>query len=77
MEGEREEKKSMRYSEAMARLQEILDRIDSSDVDIDELAERVKEASELIRFCKSLLTTAEKSVAEALQGLEEDETTGG
>ena len=49
MEGEREEKKSMRYSEAMARLQEILDRIDSSDVDIDELAERVKEASELIR----------------------------
>ena len=77
MEGEREEKKSMRNSEAMARLQEILDRIDSSDVDIDELAERVKEASELIRFCKSLLTTAEKSVAEALQGLEEDETTGG
>ncbi len=77
MEGEREEKKSMRYSEAMARLQEILDRIDSSDVDIDELAERVKEASELIRFCKSLLTTAEKSVAEALQGLEEDETAGG
>ena len=77
MEGEREEKKSMRYSEAMARLQEILDRIDSSDVDIDELAERVKEASELIRFCKSLLTTAEMSVAEALQGLEEDETAGG
>ena len=77
MEGEREEKKSMRYSEAMARLQEVLDRIDSSDVDIDELAERVKEASELIRFCKSLLTTAEKSVAEALQGLEEDETAGG
>ena len=77
MEGEREEKKSMRYSEAMARLQEILDRIDSSDVNIDELAERVKEASELIRFCKSLLTTAEKSVAEALQGLEEDETAGG
>ena len=68
-----EEKKSVRYAEAMDRLQAILEEIGDSAVGVDELSDRVKEAAELIRACKAILGDAKKGVEEALKGLEETE----
>jgi len=60
----------MKYSEAVKRLEEILENVDRSNVGIDELADLVKEASDLIKNCRSILTSTEQNVQESLRELE-------
>ena len=43
------------YGEAIAELEQILDRLERSDVDVDVLAEQVRRAAELIAFCREHL----------------------
>ena len=66
----KEDKKT--YSEAIARLDEILEDIDQSRIPIDALAERVVEAATLLKRCKSLLTETEAKVQDVLQDLEKE-----
>lgn len=58
------------YKNAMDRLESILERIDNSDMEIDELAGQVQEATELLRKCRQILLKTEKSVQEALNNLD-------
>jgi len=60
------------YSEAIARLDEILEDIDQSKVPIDILAERVVEAAGLLKRCKSVLTETEAKVKDVLQDLDKE-----
>ncbi|HKP97897.1 MAG TPA: exodeoxyribonuclease VII small subunit [Fibrobacteria bacterium] len=64
----KEDRKS--YSEAIARLDAILEDIDQSKVPIDVLAERVVEAAGLLKRCKSVLTETEARVKDVLQELD-------
>ncbi|MCL1957103.1 MAG: exodeoxyribonuclease VII small subunit, partial [Fibromonadales bacterium] len=61
---------NMKYSEAVKRLEEILENVDRSNVGIDELADLVKEASDLIKTCRGILTSTERNVQESLEDLE-------
>jgi len=58
------------YKNAMERLESILDRIDNSEMEIDELAGQVQEATELLRKCRQILINTEKNVQEALANLD-------
>lgn len=58
------------YKEAMNRLESILERIDNSEMEIDELAGQVQEATELLRKCRQILLKTEKNVQEALSSLD-------
>ena len=60
------------YSEAIKRLDEILEDIDQSRIPIDALADRVVEAAALLKRCKSVLTETEAKVRDVLQDLEND-----
>ena len=40
------------YTEAMKRLEAIVSQIESNELDIDELANRLKEAQRLIKYCR-------------------------
>jgi exodeoxyribonuclease VII small subunit len=62
---------NVKYSEAVKRLEEILENVDRSNVGIDELADLVKEASDLIKSCRSILTSTEQRVQETLKTLED------
>jgi exodeoxyribonuclease VII small subunit len=62
----------MSYTDAMNRLDEILEQIDQNQVPLDELAERVVEASELLKLCKGVLTKTEAKVSGVLKDLEKD-----
>ena len=62
----------MRYSEAVARLEEIMAKVQSGRIDIDELAGLLKEAQELVKFCRSKLYKVDEEVKALL-----DESTGG
>ena len=58
------------YKTAMERLESILERIDNSEMEIDELAGAVQEATELLRKCRQILLATEKNVQDALSGLD-------
>ena len=64
--------KAKNYTEAIARLDEILEQIDQNQVPLDELAARVEEASELLRYCKDVLTKTEAKVGGVLAELEKE-----
>ena len=62
--------KELTYSQALAELEDIISRIESEEVDIDALAEKVKRASVLIRFCREKLKSTEEDVKSVLSDSE-------
>lgn len=61
----------MTYKEAIKKLEEIVNHIENEDPDVDELSGLVKEAYELLMFCKNRLKTTEEEVQEAFEKLRE------
>jgi exodeoxyribonuclease VII small subunit len=64
-------KSRLTYSSAITELEEIVKDIESGDIDIDVLTEKVKRASELIVFCKTRLRNTQKAVEKTLADIEE------
>jgi exodeoxyribonuclease VII small subunit len=64
-------KKNQSYAEAVAAIEEILQQIETGDLDVDELAEKVKQASELLKLCKGKLFQTEKEIGKILKEMEE------
>ena len=62
-----------KYSKAIKKLEEIIARIESEEIDVDELSERVKEAVELIKVCKNKIEKAEMDVKQVVKDLETEE----
>lgn len=58
------------YSEAFEELQQIVSEIESGEISVDQLSEKVKRATLLIRICKQKLTTTEEDVNRLLNDLE-------
>lgn len=58
------------YSEAFEELQQIVFEIESGEISVDQLSEKVKRATLLIRICKQKLTTTEEDVNRLLSDLE-------
>lgn len=61
--------KKISYTEAYNRLQEILRLIESDQLDVDVLSEKIKEASSLLKLCKEKLLVADEDVRKALDDL--------
>ncbi|AVM58316.1 exodeoxyribonuclease VII small subunit [Bacteroides heparinolyticus] len=59
-------KKKETYAQALARLEDIVSRIDNNELEIDELAEKIKEANEIIAFCSDKLTKADREIEKLL-----------
>lgn len=55
------------YSQAMARLEKIVRQIDSNELEIDALADKIKEANEIIAFCSDKLMKADKEIEKLLE----------
>ena len=61
------------YTEAMKRLEAIVARIESNELDIDALGEQLKEAQKLIKFCREKLYKADTEIKKILaENSEED-----
>ena len=60
-------KKELTYNEAFSKLEELVKQLEKDDIQLDKLAEKVKEANELIAVCESKLRTIENEVKEAVQ----------
>ena len=62
----------LRFGEARDRLETILDTLEKNEVDIDDLAERVKEAAALIRVLHDKLTKTKVEVEKVLADVEDE-----
>lgn len=56
-----------KYREAVEKLDGIIARIENEDIDVDELALRVKEAVNLIKVCKAKIDKAELQVKQVVE----------
>jgi exodeoxyribonuclease VII small subunit len=63
--------KEPNYAEAFEELQTIVAEIENGEISVDELSEKVKRATILIKICKAKLTTTEEDVARILKDLGE------
>ncbi|MBL1409597.1 exodeoxyribonuclease VII small subunit [Sphingobacterium faecale] len=64
-------KSNYTYSDAFDELQQIVSEIETGDVNVDELADKIKRASQLISICKAKLTASEEEVSALLTKLDE------
>lgn len=60
-----------KYSKSIKRLEEIIEKIESDEIDVDELSASVKEAVTLIKSCKSKIDKAEMEVKKVVDGFED------
>lgn len=56
------------YDKAFHELQKIVEELNSENVSLDKLSEKIKKANELIQFCKTRL----RSIEEDLDSMEEE-----
>jgi exodeoxyribonuclease VII small subunit len=61
------------YSQALSELEKIIGEIESEKIDVDLLAEKVKRAAYLIKFCRTRLRSTEEEVKKAMADLDEKE----
>ena len=52
----------MKYEEAVNRLEEIVKKMENDELDIDQMAQQLKEAQQLIRLCKDRLTKVDADI---------------
>lgn len=58
------------YEQAMSRLEEIVRKIESNELDIDSLGEHLKEAQKLIKLCRDKLYKADEEIKKMLEETE-------
>lgn len=61
------------YNEAIDEIEEILQKIESGELDVDELTDKVKRVAYLLETCKKKLKTTESEIQKVIDGLEKDE----
>jgi exodeoxyribonuclease VII small subunit len=62
----------LKYSKAIQKLDEIIAKIEGDDIDVDELADKVQEAVNLIKACKAKIEKAEMEVKQVVDGFEKE-----
>ena len=62
--------KKISYNEAMTEIEEILEKIENEELDVDELAEKVKRVSVLLKSCKDKLHKTNQQVEQVLKEME-------
>lgn len=58
--------KETKYEAAYAELQGIVRKMEGEELDIDQMAEAVKRAQELIKLCKDKLTKTDENIRKIL-----------
>ncbi len=64
-------KKEIKYSEALNEIEEIIQLIENEELDLDDLSEKVKRVTSLIKLCKKKLHETESDIQKVLDEMEE------
>ena len=60
----------VKYGKSIKKLEEIIEKIESEEIDVDELSVSVKEAVSLIKTCKNKIEKAELEVKKVVDGFD-------
>lgn len=66
-------KKILSYKDAVAELEDIVNDIENESIDVDELAEKVERASQLLTVCSNKLKKTEAEVEKVIEKLNSGE----
>ena len=58
--------KEMKYEAAFAELQTIVRKMETDELDIDQMSEQLKRAQELIKLCKDKLSKTDEEIKKIL-----------
>lgn len=56
----------IKYEEAVVQLEQIVRKMENDELDIDTLAAELKKAQELIKLCKTKLTSTDEEIKKLL-----------
>lgn len=62
------------FTESIQELEAILSRIEGEETDIDQLADELRRAQELLELCRGKIRRAEVEVSQIVQSLDEEES---
>lgn len=68
------ENKTQTYKEAVTEIEDILEKLENDELDIDELAIKVKRVAVLLKYCKEKLTNTDKEIQSIIEDLEKPES---
>lgn len=60
-------KKTPNYEEAVSQLEEIVQKMESGELDIDMMSTELKNAQQLIKLCKDKLTKTDEEIKKILE----------
>ena len=61
--------KETTYTAALEELKEIVDQLENDSISVDELTEKMKRATELMKICKDKLTKTEEEINKTIAEL--------
>ncbi len=59
-------KKKISYSDAVAEIESILEKIEAGSLDVDELSEKVSRVTDLLKMCREKLHSTETQIDKIL-----------
>ena len=62
-------KENLTYTAAFEELKEIVDQLENDSVSVDELTEKMKRATVLMKICRDKLTKTEEEVSKTIEEL--------
>ncbi len=60
-------KENITYTEAFNELQQIVKEMENADITVDELSDKIKRCTTLIKFCKDKLTKTEAEISKIME----------
>jgi len=60
------ENQEMKYEKAVCELEEIVDKMERDELDIDQLSDQLKRAKVLVKLCKNKLTKTDEEIKKLL-----------
>ena len=56
----------MKYEEALRQLEDIVEKMENDELDIDQLSDQLKKAKKLVTLCKDKLTKTDAEIRKLL-----------
>lgn len=56
----------IKYEEAIRQLEDIVEKLENNELDIDEMSKQLKKAQQLIKLCKERLTKTDAEIQKIL-----------
>ncbi|MBE6264359.1 MAG: exodeoxyribonuclease VII small subunit [Prevotella sp.] len=58
----------LKYEDALRQIEQIVEKLENNELDIDAMGEQLKTAQKLIKLCKDKLTKTDEEIKKILEG---------